>query len=177
MNKKSQTSAKMGGSLIIVIFVALCLTVFSVLSFTTAYSDLKLTKKTEKMVADYYSAHGKAEQKVSEIYDALIAANEEIISSSNIISYKKGFFDAAAVKLNNMSDVAITDEDINNYSVYFESLGDENQKICVTMNVLYDEKDKLPYYKINSWYLDNINAPVYEEGNIELWEGVFENDN
>lgn len=177
MNKKSIASAKMGGSLIIVIFVVLCLTVFSVLSFTTAYSDLKLTKKTEKMAADYYFVHGKAEQKCSEIYDELIAANNEIIESSNIGSIRENFYNAATENLKNLSDIEITSNNADDYNVYFESAGNENQKICVTMYILYDEENKMPYYTIKSWNLSNINTPVYDDSNIDLWEGVFENEN
>ena len=90
---------------------------------------------------------------------------------------KANLFLTTALAVATQKSVSLMGNRANGETGYFESLGNENQKICVTLNILYDEKNKLPHYKIKSWNLAKINAPVYEDNNIELWEGVFENDN
>ena len=49
------------------VFAVLCLTIFSVLSFTTGISDLKLSQRVSESVADYYAAEYKAEEMVLQI--------------------------------------------------------------------------------------------------------------
>ena len=166
-SKLSNVPIGMGGALIITIFVVLCLTIFSVLSFTTAYSDLKLAKKTEEMTYDYYSIHGKAEEKLASIYDVLVSTNENMSfdSSSN------DFYDNAIIALREIKSVSIIDSNKNLLKIYYEELGDKNQKISVTLNIMYDIINRRPYYDIETWNLSTIELPVYEEENFDLWEG------
>lgn len=159
-SKLSNVSIGMGGALIITIFVVLCLTIFSVLSFTTAYSELMLAKKAEEITYDYYSIHGKAEEKLAHIYEALISAGENI-ESENI----------ATETLSEVEGVSIISSNDDSIKVYYEALGDKNQKICVNLNIMYAKVNKRPYYDIKTWNLTTIELPVYEEENIELWEG------
>ena len=48
MNRRTNVSVGMGGTLVVTVFVVLCLMIFAALSFTTAYSDLKLPLKLRK---------------------------------------------------------------------------------------------------------------------------------
>ena len=164
----SDVSIGMGGALIITIFVVLCLSVFSALSFTTAYSDLKLANKTEEFTNEYYKIHGMAEESLAEIYVVLMSVNESL--STEDIS-KKLFINNAAeavVKLNGISVTELTNDTL---TLYYERLGDKNQKLCVTLNVMYDETRSIPYYDIVTWNVASIQPPVYEEENFNLWEG------
>ena len=61
-----------GGAIVIIIFVVLCLAVFGLLAFATAFADKKLADKTLESMERYYAADSEAEQKLSEIYNALI---------------------------------------------------------------------------------------------------------
>lgn len=158
-SKLTNVSVGMGGAIIITIFVVLCLTVFSVLSFTTAFSDYKLAKKTEEMTYDYYLAHGKAEVMLYEIYD-LINSKGEI---ENI--------DSAARMLSGMEGISIIEKNGSFFKIYYEALGNKNQKICVTLIITFYDNDTLPQYKIESWNLAMIDPPVYTEENYNLWEG------
>lgn len=154
-NKKTNISVGMGGTLIITVFVVLCLMIFAALSFTTAYSDLKLSNKAQEMTADYYSIHGKAEEKLSEIGDILYEAN---------IDEKKEI-------LNTLSDIdGVSYIDEENLIVQYEVLGQKNQKISVILNILQDTKGY--YYEIAAWNLSNIELPVYEDEIIDIWEGI-----
>lgn len=172
-------SIGIGGTLIMVMFVVLCLTIFAILSFTTANSDLKLSKKTEESIADYYDIHGRAEEKLSEVYQKLIdVQNELMLETENNISITDKFYVVATQKIMALDDLSIIksyeDNQDNYLTIYYEVFGELNQKICVTLNILYDEIKNQPYYEIVSWNLSNINLPGYEEELYDLWEGVNE---
>lgn len=152
MNKRMNVSVGMGGTLIITVFVVLCLMVFAVLSFTTAHSDLKLSNKSQEITVDYYSIHGKAEEKLSEICDVLYETSEDKIIS-NLLTIE-------GVSL-------INDENI---IVQYEVLGEKNQKISVELNIMHNTKGY--YYQITAWNLSNIVLPVYEDEIIDIWEGI-----
>ena len=151
---KTNVSVGMGGTLIITIFVVLCLMIFAVLSFVTAYSDLKLSNKAQEITADYYYIHGKAEEQLAEISDVLygIDINEEM---DNILK-----------KLSDIDGVYVDEE---NFKLQYEVFGEENQKISVTLNLLH--KDRF-YYEIEAWNLSKIELPVYEDEIIDIWEGI-----
>jgi hypothetical protein len=175
----SNVSIGIGGILIIVIFVILCLTIFATLSFTTAYSDLKLSKKTEQMTNDYYLAHKRAEEKLSEIYDKLISVQSDLtLKYDKDVSKLDNFNIIATSKLTDLNGIEVVKQDESNNSsdlvIYYEALGDFNQKICVTLNIYYDDIKNEPYYEIVSWNLSNIELPNYEEEIYDLWEGIDE---
>lgn len=166
--KLSNVSVGMGGTLIITIFVVLCLTVFSVLSFTTAYSDLKLAKKTEEFTNDYYKIHGMAEERLAEIYAALMSVNESIGTTD---TPTESFMNNAAEAIVKLYGVSVTELNNDSLTLYYENQGDKNQKLCVTLMVMYDDERNLPYYDIVTWNLEPIELPVFEEENYDLWEG------
>lgn len=157
----------MGGAIIIIILVVLCLTVFSVLSFTTAHSDLKLAEKTEEMTSDYYKTNGKAEEKLADIYEVLISACENM----KVEDTPEVFFNTAVGELSEIDGVSIISSNWDSFKIYYEASGDKNQKICVTVNIMYDKINNYPYYNIETWNLSTIEPPVYEEENFDLWEG------
>jgi hypothetical protein len=152
MNKRMNVSIGMGGTLIITVFVVLCLMVFAVLSFTTAYSDLKLSNKAQEITADYYGIHGRAEEKLSEINDILYKTDDDKILSD----------------LSNIDEVSFVDKE--NLTLQYEVLGQKNQKISISLNILHDAKGY--YYQIAAWNLSNIELPVYEDEIIDVWEGI-----
>ena len=165
--RTSDISVGMGGSLIVVILVVLCLTVFSVLSFSTAYSDLKLTEKAEEMTYDYYKINGKAEEKLSDIYTVLISVNGNLKEAGTA----EAFFNNAKIKLTEIYGVSVSETNNGTLKAYYESLGDKNQKICVTLNIMYDEINHSSCCTIETWNLSPIELPDYEQQNIDLWEG------
>lgn len=67
MDLKKTTGINIGGSSILVIFIVLCLTTFSILSMVSARADLRLTEKSIAASAGFYAADLQAES----IYAAL----------------------------------------------------------------------------------------------------------
>lgn len=164
-SRLSNVSIGIGGSLIIVIFVVLCLTIFSVLSFTTAYSDLKLSGKTEQITVDYYDIHGRAEEKLSEISDKMIEYNG---NSSDVFNR---FMEE---KIREIDGITSVENDDKVLKVSFEVAGDKNQKINVNLDIYYDESSDKAVYDIISWNLSNVELPQYEDEAVDLWEGTEE---
>ncbi|HBD63293.1 MAG TPA: hypothetical protein DC038_02535 [Clostridiales bacterium] len=163
--KSSNASLGAGGTIIVVIFVVVCLTVFASLSFVTAISDLKLAKKTEEINYDYYDTHGKAEEKLSDIFGML-----DSISDSHLTS--EHFYDSASDLLSEIEGISAIEKNNSSLKIYYETLGTKNQKICVTLNIFYDELIGQPRYDIETWNLTAIELPVFEEQNIDLWKGL-----
>lgn len=160
-------SIGVGGSLIMVIFVMLCLTVFSVLSFTTAYADLKLSVKSEEIINDFYQINGEGEEKLADISEKLVSIDKNLIKNNN-------FNKIIQENLIDIPGIVITEES-DHLVVYYEVLGEKNQKLCVTLKILYNEINYKPYYEIITWNLTNINIPDYDEEIYDLWEGIDEN--
>ncbi|MDD2397988.1 MAG: hypothetical protein PHE34_08525 [Tissierellia bacterium] len=153
-NRRTNVSVGMGGTLIITVFVVLCLMIFASLSFVTAYSDLKMSKKAQEITADYYNIHGNAEEKLAEISDVLydIDINEEK--------------DKVLRKLSDIDGVRVDEE---NSTLQYEVLGSKNQKISVDLNILQTDRF---YYEIEAWNLSSIELPIYEDEIIDIWEGI-----
>lgn len=167
-----------GGALIIVIFVVLCLTIFSVLSFTTAYSDLKLSKKTKQITEEYYAVHGKAEEMFFEISDKIILAQKSLDIKSDDTSIAVEFYKKAEEEIQKLEGVTVIKKANNSLvsglSLYYEVLGEKNQRISVTIEILYDNINNKPFYEIKSWNMSNIEIPEYEDETFDLWEGIDE---
>ena len=72
MKQKEGFRLGTGTSSILMIFVVLCLTVFGVLSFSTASADQRLTDKALDGVTAYYAADALAEEALAQI-DACLA--------------------------------------------------------------------------------------------------------
>ncbi|HPX00294.1 MAG TPA: hypothetical protein PKY98_06045, partial [Sedimentibacter sp.] len=138
MNRRTNVSVGMGGTLIITVFVVLCLMIFAVLSFTTAYSDLKLSNKAQEITADYYSIHGRAEEKLAEISDVLY--DTDVNESKESI-------------LRKLSDIDGIDIDEENLNIQYEVSGEKNQKITVALNLFFTDRAN---YEIRAWNLSNI---------------------
>ncbi|NMB97522.1 MAG: hypothetical protein GYA02_13080 [Clostridiaceae bacterium] len=154
MNRRTNVSLGMGGTLVVTVFVVLCLMIFAALSFTTAYSDLKLSIKAQEITADYYLIQGKAEEKLAEI--------SEVLHGIDTGGDKTSIFR----KLSLIDGIEVDEE---NSRISYEAAGQKNQKISVSLNIVIEDK---VYYEIESWNLSNIELPVYEDQIIDLWEGV-----
>lgn len=74
-----------GGSSLLLIFAALCLTVFTLLTLSTAQADRKLSVVTAEVVSDYY----KADMEAEEIFSMLRAGTvpETVEVDQNRYSY------------------------------------------------------------------------------------------
>ena len=65
-----------GGSSLLLIFAALCFTVFTLLTLSTAQADRKLSDVAANVVSDYYKADLEAEEIFSMLREGTVNMNE-----------------------------------------------------------------------------------------------------
>ena len=80
--KQNKYSSGIGGSLILIIFIVLTITVFSVLTLVSAENELGTVERSAKVSEDYYAAEKKAALKCSELKKAVsgLTDQQEIIT-------------------------------------------------------------------------------------------------
>lgn len=104
--KKQQMGMNVGTSLILVAFVLLCLVAFAALSYSSAFSDFKLSTQAAQRKQEYYNASNTAQQKISEIDNALIEAYQTTSSQSSYYQELEKNFSKTEYQLENNADGA-----------------------------------------------------------------------
>lgn len=127
MDKKNEFTMHIGLSSIMLIFVALCLISFGVLSLVSANADKKLAQKVLARSTAYYNACNLAEEKLCEIDTKLNNIYEE---NSDRKSYN------AAVSL---------------LPTRFTFTISDIQYLEVTLSYPYPETDNEPLYQLMTW--------------------------
>ncbi len=70
-----------GGSSLLIIFAVLCLTVFTLLTLSTAHADRKLSVVAADAVSDYYKADLEAERIFSKLRSGTVPEGVEVIEN------------------------------------------------------------------------------------------------
>ena len=171
MNKREIPVMNVGISLIILIFMNVCLAVFAVLSLQNAMADYSLSKKTAVHTTEYYKA-------VNKVQEQLAGKNQEI--------QEKWERDKRAVQTEKKTNKKETDKTEKKKLTQKESVQkkfaqqveitesvSKSQKLVVTLELELDSDKELsqPQYYIKKWQLcssDNWEADdsldVYQSG-------------
>lgn len=171
MNKREIPVMNVGISLIILIFMNVCLAVFAVLSLQNAMADYSLSKKTAVHTTEYYKA-------VNKVQEQLAGKNQEI--------QEKWEQDKRAVQTEKKTNKKGTDKTEKKKLTQKESVQKEfaqqveitesvskSQKLVVTLELELDSDKELSQtqYYIKKWQLcssDNWEADdsldVYQSG-------------
>ena len=153
--KRATSIISAGGAIVIVIFVVLCLTIFGLLSFTTAFADKRLADKSLSYVEIYYNADAKAESKLAEVYNALYGTDELVFPDG-----VSGIVNASN------SDGGVTVA----YSIPINDL----QNLDCVVEYYIDRQLNTLRYKVQKWQVVITDALEYENGYFDLWEGEFD---
>ena len=93
MSEKRMPKISIGITSLTVILCVLCLTVFAVLTLTTAISERELTEKRAEVTSDYYAAENEAAKLVNELQIAWeIGADLQEIAEKNGIVIENDIF-------------------------------------------------------------------------------------
>lgn len=84
VRKTSYPPVNMGISLMLVVFIILCMVVFSVLSLSTAIKDRNYSQKYANNTAEYYEACNQAELELASLSDNLSTYDENELLEYNI---------------------------------------------------------------------------------------------
>ena len=123
-HKKSFPIINMGTSLLLVVFIVICLIVFATLSLSSSLRDQKYTDKAVLKTENYYLAYSHAQKQLKEIDQA-------------IISHKD---------LSSLKNIEISLKDNNTYISFKENI-DQYQDLDVEIQLTQDQ-DR---YKIIKW--------------------------
>jgi len=143
--KKEISGLQIGTSSLILIFVVLCLTIFSVLSLMSATNEMRLAQKSLTTVAQYYEADSLAEMKLKEI--------DQAIKDARSLKTQLGEnYDPATGK------------------IYYEIPINENLVLCVELQVINGAKHGEKRYNILKW--QEVNRGSYElDDSLPVWTG------
>ncbi|MCL2772122.1 MAG: hypothetical protein FWD71_02125 [Oscillospiraceae bacterium] len=156
--KNASRAVNAGGAIIIIIFVILCLTIFGLLSFMTAFADKKLADKNLNNIEQYYSADSEAEKKLAQIYNAVLSV-PDMLDTTGINSALD--FDAS---------VAESDSGIN---VSYTTPMSDIQAISSKIEFYYNASNNKLAYKITEWKVvltSEFDKFQYDDKNLDLYD-------
>lgn len=132
-----------GLSTLLLVFVILCLIIFSVLSLSTAKADLEMSQKVADRTQDYYQAQSKASERLKEIDAALAKQYNE---------NKENYLEAAREALKKEAGLTVTEKEGGNrlFCVYTESVN-ETQQLRVELEIESPEEEAGTYVRILGW--------------------------
>lgn len=141
MKRRSYPITNIGSVSLLMIFIILCLVVFSTLSLSGAVSDYQYSQKIARHNAEYYQASAQATRILREI--------DQILHNA----YQKNpadYYTAAGDELTAMESLS-TDLGAESPSITYEVPVGERQmlKVVLTLNEPGQLKDG--YYRITSW--------------------------
>lgn len=143
--KSGGRSAGIGGSLILIIFIILTITVFSVLTLVSSQNEIGNVRKTSEAATAYYNAEKEAAEKTAEIKGAVSGIDD--IQSIADISLEKGAFASVAPDGVNISFKVKIDDNRSIETVLLAESGSINvvsQKIVSDKEFIID--DDLPIW-------------------------------
>lgn len=161
MRKGISTGLGIGSSSILMIFILLCLTTFAVLSLTTASADKRLTDKASQAVLEYYAADVKAEERLMEIDDALLAAQ---------IAPEVGYLDWCAENLTTIGSDLTVKHNQTSIDVSYRVPMSANQALEVALNVPKRAVGE-PRYRVTGWQAVSTDAWRAESITLPVWPG------
>ena len=143
-----KSKVNIGSSSLILIFIILCLSVFGLLSLTSARSDLALAQKNAQAVQGYYEADTMGEQFVQMVDQALqVSENAEQLKAALGSYYQKNTETGA--------DLAVTDITM-----------ERGQILHIELALEPEEKR----YEVLTWKV--FNAEEYEiDDSMPVWTG------
>lgn len=122
---RSGHSSGIGGSLILVIFIILTITVFSVLTLVSAQNELNTVNKSKNMTEAYYAAEKAAAEKCGQINDIMTSDNDFAKKISDLTE-----IDVQAELIGNDGNITFTTE-IDNLRLLKTVLQSDNGKISI----------------------------------------------
>lgn len=145
-----------GGALVLTITAVLCICVFGVLSFISAYSDRRLAEITRTSVQQYYLAEQQMENELALLDEALGQIGESQLEDALSSAAKK------------MSDASVSfsegKAELTNTVKYAD-----NKKLTAIIRITKDEDENYTY-NIKSWRSSPVRLPEYGLER-ELWDG------
>ncbi len=149
---KIQGGMPLGTSLLIVVFIILCLVTFATLSFVSSNADNELSISTGTYIEEYYAADSLAQAEIKKINDLILPLSTGTVTPA-------AFFASSTALLGDTYDVFPANsiglgEGI---IVEFQTNINETQNLMSSIHIMVSETNT-PIYEIISWKTENISA-------------------
>ena len=146
--QKSYPAVQFGTSLMLVVFMILCLTAFATLSLSSAMRDYEYSKKAADKTSDYYKADAAAGCRLAEIDRILKETAQANQASGASSSYMEQVLDR--LQDEKLFDT-LTDEDSSNPQIIYNVPVNERQslRVALVLNTPDTSGDRL--YRIVQW--------------------------
>lgn len=138
--KQNKYSSGIGGSLILIIFIVLTITVFSVLTLVSAENEVKTMEKSVKASEDYYKAEkevavrcGELEKTISGLTDLQEISAALSLAGAEVSDAEDGITVSFAVEIDDIRKLETVLKPENGTLVII------SQKITVPENIIIDE--------------------------------------
>lgn len=154
MNKKI-TGFGVGSASIIMIFIVLCLTTFSLLSYSSSTTSLKFANKAKDYAQLNANAEEKANRTLAEIDSALFSAKDNILG-----------YDDAVLNLKSISGVKVVPSP-DGYKVTYSVKITENNSLQVELKVPASPSAKR--YEIVKW--NTVTSERNYNNGENVWDG------
>lgn len=142
-NKKNYPSVQFGTSMMLVVFMVLCLTAFAALSLSSALKNYSCSQKAAQKTTDYYQADAKANRKLEEIADTLKSA---------YLSSPESYSAFALDSLSRIEDINITEGEAQHFpQVSFEVPINDSQALAVRLMLNGTSPSENSLFIISSW--------------------------
>lgn len=185
MKKKSPSLVHSGLSLVIVIFIVLCLAVFSALSLVTARSDYVLAQQEARRSLEIQAAENQAQQWLGDMDDALAriyASSETVADCLNALSESAVLAEyytdpgsagesSSARESSSVGESSTAGEfsDTQALGTLFAAFSiSEDQQLSVALSLCWPAEER--FYTIAKWLVENTGTwegdqsiPVYVE--------------
>lgn len=97
--RKSYPTIQFGTSLMLVVFIILCLTAFATLSLSSAMRDYEYSKKAADKTSAYYKADAKASRRLAEIAQVLDNLSQSYLASEDAVKETAPYMEQALLVL------------------------------------------------------------------------------
>lgn len=146
--QKSYPAVQFGTSLMLVVFMILCLTAFATLSLSSAMRDYEYSKKAADKTSDYYKADAAAGCRLAEIDTILKETAQANPASGASSSYMEQVLDR--LQDEKLFDT-LMDEDSSNPQITYNVPVNERQSLRVTLALNTPDTAGDRLYRIVQW--------------------------
>ena len=168
MKRQFNISVGIGGTLIVTIFVILCLATVGTLALMTAHSDYKLTQKAVEGTEEYYFADGCAEDILKQIDETLMETSQAILEDHQLglasqSEKEEKYIEKRTQALENALPpnvpIEIEADKWLSYSVPINGYQQLNVKLLLNS---FDNATN-QYYQIETWHTESLLQWEYED--------------
>ena len=141
-----------GISLLLLIFLSLCMMTFALLSLSGARADERLSLKNADRTTQYYAADTQANKLLALIDEQLTTA---LINAESKEDPEDAFLNSVPSIINNIPGVSWIKETADEDSLSFTVPVTDNQVLFIELSIDYPEEEQDTMYEIDSWKIMN----------------------